>query len=83
MSPKKKPATRSSKPTHGKRRHSPDAVVSPQKPIEPGLVSVERSGESPDLRQGGSIYGAAMRLGMSRVALAQWPWRRGYTGGES
>ncbi len=30
------------------------------------------------LRQGGSIYRAARRLGMSHVALLQWLWRRGY-----
>jgi DNA-binding NtrC family response regulator len=30
------------------------------------------------LGQGGSINRAAMRLGMSHVALSQWLWRRGY-----
>jgi hypothetical protein len=30
------------------------------------------------LRQEGSIYRAAMRLGISHVALSEWLWRRGY-----
>jgi hypothetical protein len=83
MSPKKKPATRSFTPTHGKRRHGLDAVVRPQKPVDPDLVSVACLAEPPDLRQGGSTYPAAMRLGMSHVALAQWLWRRGYSGGQA
>src|SRR5687767_14127532 len=83
MSPKKKPASRSPKPTHVERRHGPDAAVPPQKPVEPDLVSVERSTDPPDLAEwtalGASLH--ALPNGAHRVALAMRTARAASSGG--
>jgi len=83
MSPEKKPATRSPKPTHVKRRHSPDAAAPPQKPVGPDLVSVERSTEPPDLTAWTALGASLLALpnGAHRVALAMRTARAAASGG--
>jgi len=83
MFPKKKPATRSPKPTHVERRHGPDAAAPPQNPVEPDLASVERSTDPPDLTEWTALGASLLALpnGAHRVALAMHTARAAASGG--
>lgn len=83
MSPRKKPAKRSPKPTHVKRRHSPEAAAPPQKPVEPDLGEVERSTDAPDLTEWTALGASLLALpnGAHRLALAMRAARGATSGG--
>jgi hypothetical protein len=77
------PATRNPKPTHVQRCYSPDVATSPRTLAEPGLVSIERSTDPPDLTEWTALGASLLALpnGAHRVALAMRTARAAASGG--